>query len=533
MQTATLRRRIQDVTLSRRFAIRRPTDWTGVAVYLYGTICALLVSIVVYHSLNAGNSTIDLNGFGLLSRNIALGRGFTWGFGPTTRRAPLYPLLAAGILKVFGNDAPGIPDAVTYKPVLIAQCFVFGFTCLTAWAIARRLFGPRVALVTALLCPLLPPALRYIAMTEVEILTGLFAVLLAYTGLNLLERPRLSTGVWFGLVAAADTLTKPITQYYPVFFLALLWGWWIWRARREQQTLPLRSHLTQPRVIATCAALLVFGLALLPWMIRNRIVTNGQFSGISSNASGEFLRGYIYSQPKYVLLQKDLSGQPGVPGADPEANAYEDQILLQHGLVPYEFHYFHAGIVNATPPIPAGVTSAQIEVQKDHVEDAVAISRVLHDPAGFLGKFLVQLATFWYIVETRLKSLVIGGMALVLLVLSALGVLRARRDSVVTWPVVAVILYLNLVYAATVAVARFSMPLYPMLLIFAAGGLASLVPRLAPLTSRLAPVGARLAPLTTRLAPLGARVEPVAARYFPSLMAPRPAADVTPDGGNG
>jgi hypothetical protein len=267
-------------------------------------------------------------------------------------------------------------------------------------------------------------------------------------------------------------------------------------------------------------------------MIRNRMVTNGQFSGISSNASGEFLRGYIYSQPKYVLLQKDLGGQPGVPGADPEANAYEDQILLQHGLVPYGYHYFHAGIVDASPPIPAGVTSAQVEAQKDHVEDAVAISRVLHDPVASLGKFLAQLATFWYIVETRLTSLVLGGMALVLLALSVLGVLRARRDSVVTWPVVAVVLYLNVVYATTVAIARYSMPLYPLLLIFAAGGLASLVPHLAPLTARLAPLGARLAPLGIRLAPvtaqlalIGARVEPVATRLFPSLMAaPRPAA---------
>src|SRR5260370_15474590 len=72
--------------------------------------------------------------------------------------------------------------------------------------------------------------------------------------------------------------------------------------------------------------------------------------------------------------------------------------------------------------------------------------------------------------------------------------------------------------------------------IFAAGGLASLVPRLAPLTSRLAPLGARLAPLGIRLAPvttqlaligaraepvttqlalIGARAEPVATRYFP------------------
>src|SRR5262249_38966465 len=155
---------------------------------------------------------------------------------------------------------------------LIAQCFVFGFTCLTAWAIARRLFGPRVALVTALLCPLLPPSLRFIAMTEVEILSGLFTVLLAYTGLNLLERPQLWPAFRFGLAPAAYPLTKPVTEFYPVVFLALLWGWWIWRELREQQrdqrhvslVALLLAQLTRRRVLATCSALLVFGLLLLP-----------------------------------------------------------------------------------------------------------------------------------------------------------------------------------------------------------------------------------------------------------------------------
>src|SRR5262249_7955925 len=355
--------------------------------------------------------------------NFALGKGISLGYGPTIRRAPLYPILSGALLRVFGNYGPGIPDAVTYRPILIAQCFVFGFTCLTASAIARRVFGPRVALGTARLCPLLPPSLRFIAMTEVEILSGLFTVLLAYTGLNLLERPQLWTGFWFGLVAAAYTLTKPVTEFYPVVFLALLWGWWIWREQREQRHVSLLALLTRPRVLATCSALLVFGLLLLPWVIRNRAVTNGQFSGISSNAPGEFLRGYINADPRYVFLRQDFGGLDGGVGSDPAENRYEDQILLQHGLAPYGFHYFHAGTVDVTPRIPAGVTSAQLEVQKDRIEDPIAVDRVLHDPFGFLVKFLFQLATFWYLVETRFRSLVLGGIALAVLALGALGVL--------------------------------------------------------------------------------------------------------------
>src|SRR5215831_10001852 len=97
-----------DVTAKRRLV--PPADWTGLAVYLYGAIGALIATIVIYHGLSANAGTIDLNGFGYLSRNIAMGKGFTLGFGPTLRRAPLYPLVAGAILTVFGNYQVGVPD---------------------------------------------------------------------------------------------------------------------------------------------------------------------------------------------------------------------------------------------------------------------------------------------------------------------------------------------------------------------------------------------------------------------------------------
>ncbi len=38
--------------------------------------------------------------------------------------------------------------------------------------------------------------------------------------------------------------------------------------------------------------------------------------------------------------------------------------------------------------------------------------------------------------------------------------------------------------------------------------------------------------MTAQLVLIGARAEPTATRYFPSLMAPRSATGVAPDGGN-
>jgi 4-amino-4-deoxy-L-arabinose transferase-like glycosyltransferase len=473
--------------MSRRIA--RFPDWTGPAVFLYGTLSAVFVAFVMYHAQSLVASTIDLNGFGLISRELALGKGFSLGYGPTIRRAPLYPFIGAALLKLFGHYAPGVSDAVAYRPILLAQCLVFGLTCLTAWAVARRLFGPRVALVAALLCPLVPQSLRYIGMTEVETLMGFFLVLLAYTGLNLLERPGPATGAWFGLGAAAATLTKPVTAFYPVLFLLL--AWWHWRGRRVQPLAGAHAFLTRARVAGSCAALLCFALPLLPWTIRNLAVTNGQFMGISSNGPGEFLRGYVNAQPKYYLLRQNFGGpNTGMQTWDPEANAYEARLLAQHGVPFYRVNDDYAGHTTVTPPLPKGMTTALIEAQKDRIEGAEMKRLILHQPAGFVRKFVVQLATFWYIVETRTKSLLTSAIALVVLALAAVGMRRARRQGAATWPLVAIVVYLNIVYAANLAFARYSMPLYPTLLVLSAGGLASLAPRLFPFAARSRPVPA-------------------------------------------
>jgi hypothetical protein len=194
-------------------------------------------------------------------------------------------------------------------------------------------------------------------------------------------------------------------------------------------------------------------------------VTKGQFVGISSNAPGEFLRGYLNAQPKYYLLRQDFGGTTfAAQKWDPEANDYDARLLSQYGV--RFFKYTH-------PDVP----DWQLEAQKDRIELSEVKRRLLHEPVDFLRKFVIQLATFWYVVETRGKSLLVGAVALVVLVLASLGVVRARRQGALIWPVVSLIVYINAFYAAILAFARYSMPLYPTLLILAAGGLEHLISR--------------------------------------------------------
>jgi len=445
--------------------------WLMVAVFGYGTLAAAIFSFLFYQRQGVVAKVVDLNGFGAIARNIARGDGFSLGYGPTTRRGPLYPFFGAALLKLFGNDAQGLPETVIYRPLLIANCVLFGITCVVVWRLARTLFGAQTALFAAIICPLVPQSLRYVGMTEVETSMGLCTVLLAATSLALLRRPSAGTGALFGAVAGVATLTKPIVLLYPFMLLAL--ALWQWRRARA---------LDRQALLGSVAALACFGALLLPWMLRNMSVTGGQFKGISSNGPGEFLRGYINAQPKYYLLRQDFGGVGDGEKWDPEANLFEQNLLQPHGVTFYRAGRDANGNEILTPEPPKGVTSAMMELEKDRVESAEVRRRVLQEPTGFLRKFAVQFLTFWYIVETRSKSIMVGALAALMLVLAGIGSWRAWRSGVVVWPVLAVLVYFNAIYAAFLGFARYSMPLFPTLTVLAAGGLAAL---LAPLTRRL------------------------------------------------
>jgi Dolichyl-phosphate-mannose-protein mannosyltransferase len=454
--------------------------WLGLAVFVYGTLAAAAFAFLVYQRQDIIQATVDLNGFGDIARNIRDGNGFSATYGPTVRRAPFYPMLGAALLWAFGEDGRNIPEAILYRPMIVANCVFFGLACVVVYWTAKKIFGDvRIALVAAAICPLIPQSLRYVGMTEVETLMALHVTLLAATGLMLVERPNATTGAIFGVVAALATLTKPIVLLYPFVFLPMAF-WYAGKhgaGRRE-------------RVIASIAAIACFGALLLPWSLRNAALTNGEFRGISSNAPGEFLRGYINAQPKYYLLQQDFGGTDlRTEKWDPEANDYEERLLGEHGV---PFHWAKrndAGELQVL--LPPGVTPVMMEVEKDRIESAEVKRKLLHGPLDFLKKFAVQLFTFWYVVETRVKSLLVGSIAAVVLAFSIAGYVRASRRNALVWPVVAVLVYFNVIYAVFLAFARYSMPLFPTLAILAGGGVVALLEQLQPFIWRVASPASR------------------------------------------
>ena len=321
----------------------KSNKWLGLAVFAYGTLAAAAFAFLVYQRQGLVEATVDLNGFGDIARNIRDGNGFSTTLGPTVRRGPFYPMLGAALLWAFGEDGQNIPEAIFYRPMIVANCVIFGLSCAVVYWTAKKIFGDvRVALVAAAICPLIPQSLRYVGMTEAETLMGLHITLLAATGLMLVDRPNATTGATFGVVAALATLTKSIALLYPFVLLPLAF----WYAGKK-------GAGRRERVIASVAAIACFGALLLPWSLRNASLTNGEFRGISGNAPGEFLRGYINAQPKYYLLQQDFGGtDPRFEKWDPEANAYEERLLGAHGVPFYRTTRDDAGKLLVCRPLP-------------------------------------------------------------------------------------------------------------------------------------------------------------------------------------
>lgn len=416
----------------------------AILIFLFGLIVAIVWTFLIFRRLSAIHQLFDMDAFGAIGEHIYHGQGFSLGLGPTMRRAPLYPTLIALVFMIFGFNPAHRQQS--YIPVFVLQCIFSALTCLIVYTMARQLFNEKVAIVAGLLCAIWPQCLRYLGVVDDGSTDLILTTLIAWLSLRYYNDPNIKNGFLAGLAIGLGALTKPVPFLFPYPLVALAWL----RQKRDKKPMPAGG------AIALIAATLVL---CVPWIIRNNIVSHGQFTGISSNASGEFLRGYINAQSKYFLLRTKFQGN-----WDWEANLYEAGILRRFGQS--FFTYKDGKIVGGMKE------SIHNEIHKEKAENIVAKNDVLHHPLIFLRKFFIQLFTFWYVVETPAKSLLVGFFALLAIAGAIRGVFIARANGVDVVPLVAVVLYFNIVYAAILSFARYSMPLYPILLTLAANGIA-------------------------------------------------------------
>ena len=211
---------------------------------------------------------------GRIGRSLALGQGFGNPFngitGPTAWEPPLYPLLIAGVFKLFG-----IYTHASAFVLLTINSFFAALTCIPIFCIARKSFGEDVAVWSAWLWALFPPIIFWSTRWVWE--TSISAFLLAmifFVTLSLEERDEKRPWLGFGLLWGIAALTNAsLLSFLPV---SGLWAWY------------RRSRAGKRSTGGIALSAVIFLVCISPWVARNQR-TFGKFIPTRSNF-GEELR---------------------------------------------------------------------------------------------------------------------------------------------------------------------------------------------------------------------------------------------------
>lgn len=172
---------------------------------------------------------------------------------PTFIRLPGYPTFLAVVWSIFGLEH--------YRAVLILQVFIDLGTCLLCASIALRLLGERAAKVAFLLAALCPFLADYTAAALTETLEIFFTALAFDSALRALSSGAWKAWIVCGAACAAAILLRPDGAMLP-FVIVLYIGWRVLFPKHVNT-----NHAQLLRAALVVSVVAIFPLA--PWTMRN------------------------------------------------------------------------------------------------------------------------------------------------------------------------------------------------------------------------------------------------------------------------
>jgi 4-amino-4-deoxy-L-arabinose transferase-like glycosyltransferase len=352
-----------------------------------------------------------------------MGNGFSWPEwsaypeGPTSWMPPVYPLIMAGIFKVFGIYS--MQSALALELLLT---IVSVLSCGLLYLLGKRLYNAQVGLIAAFLLAIYPPSIYYAVRSVWD--TGIFTcclLVVVLMFLRLADHPNLKAGMCLGIIMGFTSLVNPIIiSAYP---FASAW-------------LYLKSDSNRSTVMKTIALMLTgFCVVISPWLLRNYLLF-GQFVFIKSNFGHEL----------YIGLKYDYSsGEPSIK------NDNVKRFLLTED--EREF------IDNAN------------EASRNGLLLRKAITFIAENPLHFTQQVISRFTRFWTFMRPYpgLQAKVSLTIYLTVLILAVAGLVLSRAKRRGVQLVVLFLLSLPLPYYLTVAhIFRYRFPVEPFLLLFAA-----------------------------------------------------------------
>jgi hypothetical protein len=223
---------------------------------------------------------------GSIAAALVNGRGFSSPFGretgPTAWLTPVYPLMVAGVFRVFG-----VATRTSFFAVFFLNALFSSAVCIAIFHAGKRIGGLGVASGAAWLWALFPNAVmvpfEWVWDTSLSALLG---ATIFWATLKIAESQRMRDWCAYGLLWGFTLMTNPSLGSLLPFLL----GWAAYRARNEKQ-----AGITGR---ATAAA----GIAILccvPWTVRNYV----QFHRLVPLRSNFPLELYIGNNNNYAMRQ--------------------------------------------------------------------------------------------------------------------------------------------------------------------------------------------------------------------------------------
>ncbi|MBI4329421.1 MAG: glycosyltransferase family 39 protein [Chloroflexi bacterium] len=393
---------------------------------LFAFLVGLVFSFGVFPALPADLRMTDADYIDAIARNISEGGGMVDGAGDRVIYwDPLYPLLVAALYTVFGPNL---------WAVQLANTVLHALTVAIAYVIVSRVY-PRsrwVPLLAAGAFAVYPHAVWYLPRITLAALNTFLIACFVLSLLLLLESPSWRKGAVSGFILGLSTLTRGVTFLIPLLLIPVF-------------LIEARGKEKMPLALSWLFLVLAMLVTMTPSFLRNYDIA-GTFQPVAFKTGLMFLRGDV-----------SVTHDPGfIPSRDfgevDRASAVKEKEIRKE--------------------VEKG--RQMTEVEWSLFLQRRAIQSVVEEPGAFLRKVVWQVPRFWVLAYGITKMTLLKISQSVILPLAAVGLWFSLRNRVPMLSLAAFLVYYIGVHVSILALAGYSVPIMPYVLMLAIYGLANL-----------------------------------------------------------
>ncbi len=411
------------------------------------TICfALQLMIAVAITTNV-SVMVKADYYSSIAVNLLNGHGFVGEpkGDPILWRAPLYPAFLAIVYGLWGEE--------NASAVMITQVLLAAMTATLVWWIGSQLYSKTVGMLAAIGFAMYPLSAYYTVRFMPEPLFTLILTGVSATLMWAMHSGRAAHFAIVGALVALAALIKPVALGFAPFLVL----YFLYRGRQE----PRRA------VIQGAVLMVSFVVVVMPWTLRNYVVT-GTFIPVATGVGYSFWSGnQTISDGRDERETDEATLQRMVERRRAILAAYLSRSVEQLG-ADFRMPRTYQDVVNITP-------------EEDRALLRAGLNEMLSHPGSTFVLCGRKLYRFWFDIfwpQNRWAQGYVIGMQSVFLGLTCLGWRRVHKEKLSVWPVLLPVAYFMTIYVLTSATLRYSLPLAPLLMLFAAIGLCDIVSRI-------------------------------------------------------